>query len=104
MYKRQAPAIGICAGYGIYVLARQIETEDYDRFLEEFRKYKEYLDSSRPTAVNLSWALNRMENVVTSHSDLTVSKILKLLEDVYKRQDAGLISRRLRVCLQNRRF
>ncbi|SCI74075.1 Methylthioribose-1-phosphate isomerase [uncultured Clostridium sp.] len=77
---RGAPAIGICAGYGIYVLARQIETEDYDRFLEEFRKYKEYLDSSRPTAVNLSWALNRMENVVTSHSDLPVSKILKLLE------------------------
>lgn len=77
---RGAPAIGICAGYGIYVLAGQIETQDYDRFLEEFRKYKDYLDSSRPTAVNLSWALNRMENVVTAHSDLAVPEILKLLE------------------------
>ena len=61
---RGAPAIGICAGYGIYVLARQIDTEDFDTFYREFKEKKDYLDSSRPTAVNLSWALNRMERVV----------------------------------------
>ena len=57
---RGAPAIGICAGYGIYVLARQIDTEDFDTFYREFKEKNDYLDSSRPTAVNLSWALNRM--------------------------------------------
>ena len=35
---RGAPAIGICAGYGIYVLARQIDTEDFDTFYREFKE------------------------------------------------------------------
>ena len=58
---RGAPAIGVAAGYGIYLLAKSIDTEDFDEFYERFCTYKTYLDSSRPTAVNLSWALNRME-------------------------------------------
>ena len=77
---RGAPAIGICAGYGIYCLALQIRAEDYDGFLRGFRKYKEYLDSSRPTAVNLSWALNRMERVVTENRGKEIQEILELLK------------------------
>ena len=77
---RGAPAIGICAGYGIYCLARQIEEQDYEGFLKAFRKQKDYLDSARPTAVNLSWALNRMECVVVSNRDKTVSEILELMK------------------------
>ena len=77
---RGAPAIGICAGYGIYCLALQIETEDYDQFLAAFHEQKEYLNSSRPTAVNLSWALNRMEDVVKANADKPVKEILGLLE------------------------
>ena len=77
---RGAPAIGICAGYGIYVLALQIEAADYDGFYAEFHRLKEYLNSSRPTAVNLSWALNRMEGIVTANSDKTIPEILALLE------------------------
>ena len=76
---RGAPAIGICAAYGIYVLARQIDTEDYNTFYAQFKKDKDYLDSSRPTAVNLSWALNRMERVVTSNQDKPVEEIKALL-------------------------
>lgn len=77
---RGAPAIGICAGFGIYVLARTVETEDYGTFYQKFKEYQEYLNSSRPTAVNLSWALNRMEKVVTDHQELEVKEILTLLE------------------------
>ena len=77
---RGAPAIGICAGYGIYCLALQIETEDYEQFLAAFHEQKEYLNSSRPTAVNLSWALNRMEDVVKANADKPVKEILGLLE------------------------
>lgn len=77
---RGAPAIGIAAAYGIYVIAQQIASSDYDEFLAEFRKQKEYINSSRPTAVNLSWALNRMEEVVVNNNDKSVPEILELLE------------------------
>ena len=76
---RGAPAIGICAGYSIYALARQWELKDYAAFAEKFHQEKEYLNSSRPTAVNLSWALTRMEGVVTANADKAVDEILELL-------------------------
>jgi len=61
---RGAPAIGIAAAYGVYLLASQFETDDMQAFCRNFKKQKEYLASSRPTAVNLFWALNRMERVL----------------------------------------
>lgn len=76
---RGAPAIGVAAAYGIYVLAKRIDTEDYDTFYREFVRQKEYLDSSRPTAVNLSWALNRMQRVVEAHSGENVAQIKEAL-------------------------
>lgn len=78
---RGAPAIGICAGFGIYCLAQTIQTEDYETFYKQFKEYKDYLDSSRPTAVNLSWALNRMEQVVIANKEKAVSEIVLLLEN-----------------------
>lgn len=61
---RGAPAIGVFAAYAIYVLAVETakKTSNLDEFLGEFEKYRNYLNSSRPTAVNLSWALQRMSN------------------------------------------
>ena len=76
---RGAPAIGVAAAYGIYVLAKRMDTDDYDTFYREFVRQKEYLDSSRPTAVNLSWALNRMQRVVEAHSGETVAQIKEAL-------------------------
>lgn len=57
---RGAPAIGVAAAIGLAVLARQDRTEDLQEFRNNLERQKEYLNSSRPTAVNLSWALNRM--------------------------------------------
>ena len=94
---RGAPAIGICAAYGIAVLSSQIDTEDYSIFLEEFRKYKEYLNSSRPTAVNLSWALNRMEQAVLGHQGESVAQIKDFLLQESRRiqeEDIPCICRR----------
>ena len=76
---RGAPAIGICAAFGMYCLAQTIKTEDYNEFLAKFVEYKDYLNSSRPTAVNLSWALNRMEKVVTDAKEKSVCEIVELL-------------------------
>lgn len=77
---RGAPAIGIFAGFASYVLARQIETTDYEVFSQIFYKNTEYLNSARPTAVNLDWALRRMNGVVRSGSQKSIPEILTLLE------------------------
>lgn len=76
---RGAPAIGICAGFGIYCLARTIKAETYETFYQEFKVFKDYLDSSRPTAVNLSWALNRMDDLVKANCQKPVKEIVELL-------------------------
>ena len=76
---RGAPAIGICAAYSIYALARQWDILDYGPFAEKFRAAKSYLNSSRPTAVNLGWALNRMEKVVDANPQKSMPEILDLL-------------------------
>lgn len=76
---RGAPAIGICAAFGIYIVSKKIETESFDKFYDEFKAIKDYLDSSRPTAVNLSWALNRMEKVVLSNRLNSIETIKKAL-------------------------
>jgi methylthioribose-1-phosphate isomerase len=55
---RGAPAIGVCAGYCLYVLARGIPGEG-EAFYAQLEAAGRYLDSSRPTAVNLSWAIRR---------------------------------------------
>ena len=57
---RGAPAIGIFAAYAAYVLALRYEEPDFDGFYEHFVRDCEYLDSSRPTAVNLGKMLRRM--------------------------------------------
>ena len=76
---RGAPAIGIAAGFGIYLAAKNIVTENYETFLSQFHEVKDYLNSSRPTAVNLSWALTRMERVVLDNRDKGIHEIKNLL-------------------------
>ncbi len=76
---RGAPAIGVAAAYGIYVLARSMPRGSFEEFYQEFGKQKEYLDSARPTAVNLSWALNRMEQVCLANRICPVEEILEQL-------------------------
>ncbi|QNM06662.1 S-methyl-5-thioribose-1-phosphate isomerase [Qiania dongpingensis] len=76
---RGAPAIGVAAAFGIYLAAKEIGSEDYRAFYKEFQKAKDYLDSARPTAVNLSWALKRMEAVCNRNKDKPVKEIKKAL-------------------------
>lgn len=78
---RGAPAIGICAGYCMYCLAQQIEADDFDTFFTQWKEAKEYINSSRPTAVNLSWAVNRIEKMVLANKDKTVPEIVELIGD-----------------------
>ncbi|MBR0080098.1 MAG: S-methyl-5-thioribose-1-phosphate isomerase [Synergistaceae bacterium] len=77
---RGAPAIGVAAAFGLYISAMKIESNDYDEFFNGVHEAKEYLNSARPTAVNLSWALNRMEKVISDNPDKNVSELKKLLK------------------------
>lgn len=77
---RGAPAIGVAAAFGIYILATKIDAPDFDSFYREFAKQRDYLDSSRPTAVNLSWALKRMDAVCTANRDKYRDELLDLLQ------------------------
>jgi methylthioribose-1-phosphate isomerase len=58
---RGAPAIGIAAAYGICVGLQNVLDADQSAFFNRLREVAEYLASSRPTAVNLFWAIKRME-------------------------------------------
>ncbi len=60
---RGAPAIGVAAALGLYVAIRYSSSRTYDSLLNELRQARDYLASSRPTAVNLFWALERMMDV-----------------------------------------
>ncbi|HNY18969.1 MAG TPA: S-methyl-5-thioribose-1-phosphate isomerase [Flexilinea sp.] len=77
---RGAPAIGICAGYCLYCLAKQIQAPNTESFLEELNRKRMYLSSSRPTAVNLSWALNRVYQTAVENRDQPREKIIELMK------------------------
>jgi methylthioribose-1-phosphate isomerase len=79
---RGAPAIGICAGYCMYALARQIPDESPEAFHAKLEEYGKYLNSSRPTAVNLSWAIRLM--LKTTKENLNQPRTA-LLETLYKK-------------------
>ena len=64
---RGAPAIGVAAAYGVYLAALQMDTADVDEFCRGFDKARQHLNSARPTAVNLSWALERMGRVLAEN-------------------------------------
>lgn len=78
---RGAPAIGICAGYCMSALARQWQGDDPAAFAAYFRAQKQYLNSSRPTAVNLSWALERMERAAARGGGRPLPELQTLLEE-----------------------
>ena len=78
---RGAPAIGVAAAIGLYVVMSRQDISDSEGFLKLLHEKKEYLNSSRPTAVNLSWALKRMEDKALALKDLRVPDILKALKE-----------------------
>lgn len=78
---RGAPAMGVAAALGAYVVSLRVDAHDYLSFARQFKEIKDSLGSSRPTAVNLFWALERMEQVVLNSSQSTVDEIKAMLHD-----------------------
>jgi len=78
MMIRGAPAIGVAAAYGMYLGVKNLSREK-EKFFKELKKTKEYLDSARPTAVNLKWATGRVYKIAKKNEDKTVSSIKQLI-------------------------
>ncbi len=87
---RGAPAIGVAAAYGVYLGIKHSESSDITSFKKDFLNVKKYLASSRPTAVNLFWALDRMEKCIDAHASEPVPQIKTALlaeADAIKAED-----------------
>ena len=82
---RGAPAIGVFAAFALYLAAKDIDADNWENFYVPFHEAKKYLNSSRPTAVNLSWALNRMEQVAINNKNKPVTEIKALLLEESKK-------------------
>ena len=77
---RGAPAIGVAAGYGAYLGAKAAPEDSFEAFYAHFQQICQNLAASRPTAVNLFWALNRMDKKALSLKDRPVSEIKTALK------------------------
>ncbi|MEW9670670.1 S-methyl-5-thioribose-1-phosphate isomerase [Ammoniphilus sp. 3BR4] len=82
---RGAPAIGIAAAYGMYLGARELQAANASEFLSQLREKRDYLATSRPTAVNLFWAIDRMMNKAEALGDAEVPVLKQELLEEAKR-------------------
>lgn len=78
---RGAPAIGVAAAIGLYAVCKRLPDSDYGAFAARCAAIKEYFVSARPTAVNLAWALNRMERVVRENAGCETRRLKQMLRD-----------------------
>jgi len=84
---RGAPAIGVAAAMGLALTAYRSKTKNREKLLEKLRESYEVLRASRPTAVNLFWALDRVMRIAESSKDAeevrrrVVEEALKIMEE-----------------------
>ncbi len=75
---RGAPAIGIAAAFGIWLGIKDFEGEK-DNFIKNFDNVCDYLATSRPTAVNLFWAIERFKELVKNNKQKSVEELKELI-------------------------
>ncbi|MDG1727308.1 MAG: S-methyl-5-thioribose-1-phosphate isomerase [Emcibacteraceae bacterium] len=76
---RGAPAIGVAAAYGLCVELKKYKDLSPDEFIQKTINVARYLDSSRPTAVNLNWAMKRMVGAIMEMKVVSASELYKKL-------------------------
>lgn len=81
MIVRGAPAIGVSAAYGIAIGALSICTSSREKFFKELDQICEVMRNTRPTAVNLFWAIERIRTKALANKEKTVDEIKKSIVD-----------------------
>ena len=74
---RGAPAIGVAAAFGMYLALRNCSIADSESFQKEAQRKADYLNSARPTAVNLRWAVDRILKVIEAKKQIPIPQILE---------------------------
>ena len=77
---RGAPAIGVAGAFGVLLIAQNYTNDSQNDFLDILKSRAAFLNATRPTAVNLSWAITRMLRVAEMNKSRPVSKIKTLLK------------------------
>ncbi|MFZ5996892.1 MAG: S-methyl-5-thioribose-1-phosphate isomerase [Nitrospirota bacterium] len=81
LWIRGAPAIGIAAAMGIALGAQDIKAGSTDDFLERLEPVMQTILATRPTAVNIKWAVERIRRLLAAHRGESVSTLKQLLID-----------------------
>ena len=81
MVIRGAPAIGVAAAMGVSLGADSIEASTFEIFYQALEEKCDRLGQSRPTAVNLAWAIKRMKDVAQSNKSLSLAKLKSRLKE-----------------------
>lgn len=76
---RGAPAIGIAAAMGIALGAQGIRAENFDEFIKKLNPIIETFINTRPTAVNIQWAANRIKDLLNKNRNITIGNLKKML-------------------------
>lgn len=76
---RGAPALGAAAGLGVYLGIKDSGASNFFEFKEDLDKVAGYLASSRPTARNLFWGLERMRGIAAANKDKSLSCLKKIM-------------------------
>lgn len=81
LWIRGAPAIGIATSMGIAIGAREIRANGFDELMQGLEPVFETLLRTRPTAVNIQWAVNRAKSLLEENRDKPVNLLKSLLMD-----------------------
>ncbi|MBI5238092.1 MAG: S-methyl-5-thioribose-1-phosphate isomerase [Deltaproteobacteria bacterium] len=79
MVVRGAPAIGVAGAMGAALGALKLKAKDHKNFMKKLKQVTALLAQTRPTAVNLFWALNKMEKIALENPRLSVPELKKRL-------------------------
>ena len=93
MVVRGAPAIGVTAGYAVYLASKEFEGLDAEAYQQKMQEACDLLRGTRPTAVNLFWAIDRMSGVFKAEPDAdpkAMSEKLKAEADAICEEDIAM--------------
>ena len=94
MIIRGAPAIGVAAAMGIALGSREIIADTFESFFQQLNNVCDVMAKTRPTAVNLFWAIERMKRVAVENRD----KDLNILRDILKNEAIRIEEEDLEIC------
>ena len=91
---RGAPALGIAGAYGLVKAIQKSDTQNFDDLWLEINKSAKYIGSSRPTAVNLTWGIDRVKRTARNAKD----EPIKTIKEIMLKEAHEILEEDKRVC------